>query len=63
MNLSVFLAILGAIFAAIGAVETAINLGGSVAATEVYSHTVGLYRGFVFFVFSGCTGVGFLAMM
>lgn len=52
----------GAIFAAIGAVETAFNLGGSVAANEIYSYTVGFYRGFVFFVFTGCSAVGFLAM-
>ncbi|XP_060575998.1 lysosomal proton-coupled steroid conjugate and bile acid symporter SLC46A3-like [Ruditapes philippinarum] len=49
----------GAIFAAIAAMETAINLGGSVAANEIYSHTVGFYRGFVFFIFAGCCGIGF----
>ncbi|XP_045187997.2 solute carrier family 46 member 3-like [Mercenaria mercenaria] len=52
----------GAVFAAIAAVETAINLGGSVAANEIYSHTVGFYKGFVFFVFAGCCLVGFMLM-
>ncbi|KAL4237675.1 hypothetical protein ACF0H5_002389 [Mactra antiquata] len=52
----------GAVFAAIAAVETSLNVGGGVAATAIYNHTVGVQRGFVFFVFAACNIVGFLLM-
>lgn len=52
----------GAVFAAIAAIETTISVGGSVTANEIYSHTVGFYKGFVFFVFTGCNVVGLLLM-
>lgn len=52
----------GSIFAAIAAVETAINMGGTVAANEIYSHTLNLVHGFVFFLFSGCSLVGFILL-
>jgi len=53
----------GAVFAAIAGVESFINLGGSVAATEIYSHTLTFYRGFVFFCFTACSILGLLLMM
>ncbi|XP_045186641.2 solute carrier family 46 member 3-like [Mercenaria mercenaria] len=52
----------GAIFSTIATMETAINIGGSVAANEIYSHTLNFYRGFVFFVFTGCNFICLIAM-
>ncbi|WAR20342.1 S46A3-like protein [Mya arenaria] len=52
----------GAIFSAIASMETIVSTGGSVAGNEIYSATLGYYRGFVFFVFSGCNFICFILM-
>ncbi|KAH3845070.1 proton-coupled folate transporter-like [Dreissena polymorpha] len=45
----------GAVFSAIAAMENVIYMGGTVAGNEIYSATISYYRGFVFFIFAGCS--------
>lgn len=52
----------GAIFSTIAAMETVINIGGTVAANEIYSHTLDFYSGSVFFIFTGCNFICFIMM-
>ncbi|XP_067658939.1 lysosomal proton-coupled steroid conjugate and bile acid symporter SLC46A3-like [Haliotis asinina] len=47
----------GAVFAGIGVVETVMNLISQVAYTSVYSATVGSFKGTVFFLMAGFSGV------
>lgn len=43
----------GAIFAVIASMETLMNILGFVSGSQIYSATVGYYRGFIFFIMAG----------
>lgn len=52
----------GAIFSTISTMETIVNIGGTVAANEIYSHTLSIYRGMIFFILTGCNFISLIIM-
>ena len=54
---------LGAVFASVSAVETAVNCIGAVSSNSVYIATVKIQRGFTFVLFAAFSVVGMILMM
>jgi len=53
----------GALYGAISATETAVNVIGAVSAQGIYIGTVKFMRGFVFLVMAGFNGIGIILLL